>query len=244
MEVLIPTVERMPTVDVSDIQDIINRTSIVVEQATQIAKTVHNQATTEAAVAWCQAVQAESDRVNSKYALLRDFLHKSHKAVTSGISNLVNPRDAGIRIVKDDGLRRWKMEEERKRRAEEERLAAEQRKRDEEQKLAAAVHLEKENPVLSEAILNSPVMSTPPVVQEVKPKGMGAKKIYAVRLKTPYGKIELIKAIAGGKVPDMAVQVDMKWLTKQANQMDGNLLGYEGVVVEEDMNISIRRAVV
>ncbi len=240
MEALIPTVERMPTVDVADIQDIINKTPQVVAQATQVAKTVHSQETAEAAVAFCQALQAEADRVNTKYSVLRDFLHQSHKAVTTGIANLVNPREAGIRIVKEDGLRRWKMEEDRKRRAEEERLAAEQRKRDEEQRLAAAVHLEKENPVLSEAILNSPIQSAPPVIPEVKPAGMSGKKKWGVRC---INKRELIKGIAGGKVPEGAVQIDLKWLASQAKLMDGNLQ-YPGVEVFEDMDISIRRAVI
>ncbi len=240
METLIPVVERMPVVDASDLSDIIKATPDTITQACQVAKTVHSQETAEVAVAWCQARQAEIDRVEQKYSVLRDFLYKSHKAVTTGIANLVMPRDSGIRIVKEDGLKRWKQDEDRKRRAEEERLAAEQRKRDEEQKLAAAIHLEKDNPVLSEAILNSPVQSAPPVLPEVKPAGMSGKKKWAVRC---VNKRELIKGIAGGKVPEGAATVDLKWLAAQAKLMDGNLQ-YPGVEVFEDMDISIRRAII
>ncbi len=240
MEALIPTIERMPTVDASDIQDIINRTPNVVTQAQQVAKAVHSQETAELAVKLAQEYQAENDRVNNKYSVLRDFLHKSHKAVTSGIANLVNPREAAIRILKDDGLKRWRMDEEKKRRAEEERLAAEQRKRDEEQKISAAIHLEKENPVLAEAILNSPVMSTPPVIPVQKTKDLGSKKTWSVRCDN---KLELVKAIAGGAVPLWAVDVNLKNIKDEARKNEGQLK-WAGIVVEEDMDISIRRAVV
>jgi hypothetical protein len=230
-------VERMPTVNESDLTDIVNKTANVTLMAQRIAKAVNSEETEKAAVAFCQELQGEADFVKNKYSVLRDFLDKSHKAVTGRIATLVKPRTEAIDTVKYDGLKRYAMQKEMARRAEEERLAAEQRKRDEEQKLAAAIHLEKENPVLSEAILNSPIQSAPPVVPVSKPEGMGSRKTWAVRC---LNKRELIKGISGGRVPEGAVIVDLKWLTAQAKLMDGNL-HYPGVEVYEDMDISISR---
>jgi hypothetical protein len=53
-------------------------------------------------------------------------------------------------------------------------------------------------------------------------------------------KTELIKGIAGGRVPEGAVEVDLSWLKKQAALMDGNLK-YPGIEVYPDDDISIRR---
>ena len=231
---IIPTNEKLPIVNESEIQSIINATPEIESQALAVGKAIHDKPTAELAKTWIQCRKSEMDTVEGKFAVLKSFLHRSHKAVTDRIASLNGPREAGIKTVKAK-LSAWVLEEDRKRRAEEERLAAEQRKRDEDQKLAAAAQLEKENPVLAEAILNSPVISTPPVLPPTKIEGMSVRKKWGVRC---VNKRELIKGIAGGRVPEGAVQVDLKWLAAQAKLMDGNLQ-YPGVEVYEDSDVSI-----
>lgn len=237
MEMMYPSDERLPQVNETELQAIVRSTPDVRANALEISKAIHNQPTVDAAVVWCQDRMAEMDVVENKYSTLREFLHRSHKAVTARIADLVAPRKEAIAVVKE-GIRAWKWKEDQKRRDEEARLAAEAKKREEEQKINAAITLEEQgNETMANVVLNSPSLAAAPVIPEAKAKDASVRKSWGVRVTD---KTALLKAVAGGAVPELAIEVDVAWLKKMAKQMDGNL-NYPGIEVFPDDDIAIGR---
>lgn len=233
---LYPSEERLPQVNESDLTAIVSSTADLDTRAHQVASAIHTPETAHLAVVWCQDRMTEIDAIENKYAVLRDFLHRSHKAVTSRIASLVNPRKDSIAVVKD-AIRAWTWYENEQRVAMEMRLAQEAKQREEDQRLAAAEAMAKDNPTLAEALLNGPPLTPPPVVPKAELKGATTTKRWGVKVSN---KRELIKGIAGGAVPENAVDVDLTWLKRQATLLNGNM-PYPGIEVYPDDGINIRR---
>jgi hypothetical protein len=115
----------------------------------------------------------------------------------------------------------------------------EARKADEERKLAEAIAAEaageKEE---AEHILNEKTMEMPVIIQKAPAKSSGevAKTTYSA-LVVDLG--ALVKAVAAGTVPLLAVKADESWLDKQATAFrDG--LNYPGVEVKESTKTHFR----
>lgn len=90
------------------------------------------------------------------------------------------------------------------------------------------------------AVLESPTVTAAPVVSSMAaPTVKGVSKAAEKYKATVTNLMDLVKAVAEGKVPLFAVQADERWLNKQANSMK-QFLNYPGVKVERDFNTSFR----
>jgi hypothetical protein len=153
------------------------------------------------------------------------------------IKELKKPLEVGSRLV-STAMTRWKTEDDRLRRIEQERLAAEAKKRDDDARLAAAEAAEKAGEKeVAEAILNDPTPAPMPVVQKAeKVEGTFQRTTYKARV---LDKKAFIAAVAIGKIPLSAVDVNMTFLNGQARLMKTDLK-YPGVEVYAETTTGVR----
>lgn len=231
-------ISQMPMLDESSIHTLLTRTPFIEAEARGVVALVVDQKGSDAAAAWCAERKREVSMIEAPYEKLREFLDKAHKAITGRVGAHTKPRKAGIDMVRG-AIGQFQLAEDRKRRAEEERLAAEARKRDEDQRLAAAEQLEKMgNKTLADAIIDGPSLISPPVLGQTKTEGASVRRVWKVRM---VNKRELLKFIAEKPGYENAVEVNLKWLETQARQLGGNMK-IPGVDVYEDAQVSIRGA--
>ena len=127
------------------------------------------------------------------------------------------------------------------------RQAAEQAERDRLQKEEDARRAQEAEQLAKEgrleeglAVLESPTITSAPVVSSGgAPKVKGVSTASEKYKATVTNLMELVKAVAEGKVPILALQADEKFLRQQANSMK-QLLNYPGVKVERDFSTSFR----
>lgn len=124
----------------------------------------------------------------------------------------------------------WEQEQEKKRIAEQERIAAQIKKQEEEAKLAVAVELEAGgNSEAADLVLESP--SVAPAIELPKTtavKGVSYRDIYSAVVTD---KLAFIMAVAAGKIPLEAVTENGPFLNNQAKAFKG-ALKYPGVEVK------------
>ena len=110
--------------------------------------------------------------------------HEGHKSTIAAKRELDTPPAKAMKIIEDKRLT-WQAEEERKRRAEEDRLRAIEMKRAEDAKLAEATRLEAEGRKdQAEAVLEAPIVATPVVLRSTVPKsdGVSVRTTWAFRI--------------------------------------------------------------
>lgn len=124
----------------------------------------------------------------------------------------------------------WEQEQERKRRAEQERIAKELKRQEEEAKLAVAVELEAGgNQAAADLVLETP--SVAPAIELPKTtavKGISYRDIYSAVVTD---KLAFVLAVAAGKIPLEAVSENGSFLNNQAKAFKG-ALAYPGVEVK------------
>jgi len=113
----------------------------------------------------------EMDKNIKKYFKdLKETAYIAWKAVCNRENEELAKLSPGLNYL-NKAMTSYKMEEDRKRRAEEERLRKEAVKREEEERLDAAIQAEKEGePEVAEAILSESVYVPPPIVETQAPK--------------------------------------------------------------------------
>jgi hypothetical protein len=90
------------------------------------------------------------------------------------------------------------------------------------------------------AVLESPTITSAPVVASGgAPVVKGVSKAAERYKATVTNLMELVKAVAAGTVPILALEANEKFLRQQANSMK-QLMNYPGVKVERDFNSSFR----
>lgn len=90
------------------------------------------------------------------------------------------------------------------------------------------------------ALLDSPTVTSAPVVSSIgAPKVKGVSAAAEKYKATVTNMVDLVKAVAEGKVPILALEPNEKFLRQQANSMK-QLLNYPGVKVERDFSSSFR----
>ena len=115
------------------------------------------------------------------------------------------------------------------------RLEEERRRAQEAENLAAEGRIEE-----GIAVLESNQAPVAPVVSSYSaPKVGGVSKAKETYKITVVNLMELVKAVAEGKVPLLAIQADEAWLKKQANQLQ-QFFNYPGVKAERDFSSSFR----
>lgn len=171
---------------------------------------------------------------------LKERRHAAWKRVTTVIANKTAPfREVKEKASKLVGQYQYAQEQARKAAEETERkrLADEEAKN----RAAQAEQLAKEGRVEEGiAVLETPSMAMAPVVTSGgAPKVKGVSKAAERYKATVTDLMTLVKAVAEGKVPILALQPNDKFLGQQANSMK-QLLNYPGVKVERDFSSSFR----
>jgi hypothetical protein len=165
--------------------------------------------------------------------------HEAHKEA------LAQKRKYEAPLAEAEGLLKPKLsaylqEQERLRKAEELRLEQAARAEEERQRLENAVVLDEMGETdAANTLLEEPVVSVPVFVPRQAPKvtGIVATKTYSAQVTNLQ---ELIRAVADGKVPAMAIQANTVFLGQQARAMK-DTFNYPGVKLVVTGGISAGR---
>lgn len=118
-------------------------------------------------------LQTLRKRIASTFDPIITQWHAGHKSTIEAKRELDTPPAKAMKIIEDKRLA-WQAAEDRKRRAEEERLRAEEMKRAEDQRIAEAVRLEAEGRnEQAQAVLEAPIAPLPVVLPTTVPKSVG-----------------------------------------------------------------------
>ncbi len=209
-------------------------------EAKAVAATVKSELSANEALEWCRGIMVVMDKARAKLDPIREAQHKAWRMTCDLISEVCGPRELGVKIVKQ-AVKDWRAEEERKRRIEEERLAEEIRKKDLEMKQAAAKQLQKENPVLAKAILNSPIMATPPSLPKPNLPGTTGGKSFSFRVVSRMAFLKfVVKSMVKNPEWQNALLINDSWIKGQIRQADGSIK-IDGLEIYEDSKLGILR---
>ena len=192
------------------------------------------------------SIKRAKARIEETFKPMRTQTHRAWKTVCDTQSSIQKPLDdAEVRIKRQMSNYQRQLERARvdQQRAAQTMVTVESHQEAEENQLNAAIAAaESGNEELAEQILNQPtiVQPAPAVVLPPPPvvSGISIRKKYKAEVQDL---MTLVKAVADGKVPLLAVQADQKWLTAHANSMQ-EFFNVPGVASVEDFGIAARAA--
>src|SRR5688572_2580422 len=165
--------------------------------------------------------------------------HAAHKEAIEQKRKVDAPLVEAENILKPR-ISAYLTEQERLRREEELRMQKAAQEEEERQRLESAVILDDIGETDSaNALLEERVVAPPVVLPRQVPKvsGIAMRQTWSAQV---VSLMELVKAVAAGKVPIMALQANTTFLNQQARSMK-SALNYPGVRAVPDNNISARR---
>lgn len=166
-------------------------------------------------------------------------LHSLWKDKTTERASITGPAEQ-IKNLAARLCGEWQQQQERERLEAERRLEEEQRRLAETAVIEEAAALEKDGRVEeAQALIEAPVAVAPVAVATNVPKVAGVSRPRDNWTAEVTNFQLLIKAVAEGKVPTMAVQANMTFLNQQARSMKGQL-SYPGVRVRNDPKAAFR----
>lgn len=119
---------------------------------------------------YLREIRIMQDRVASTFRPTIQAAHKAHKTAIAAEKQFKGPLADAEKAIRNE-MARWKQEEDRKQREEEERLLAQARKEEEERRLAEAERLEKDGHAeAADAVVEAPLSVAVPVVPTTVPK--------------------------------------------------------------------------
>jgi hypothetical protein len=209
----------------------------VASQASAIAAAIKDQGTYEGAARYLQTIKAARKRVAE---ILDPFVQAAHGAWKKAVaerSKYDSPLDEAENIVKPAMSKWWSAEQDRIE-SERRRLEAEAKKREEDRMLAEAEAAAAAGDHASaESILEQPVNVSPPVIPATpKVSGISMREEWKCEVSNL---VELVKAVAAGKVPMGAIQANIVFLGQQARSLKGEMK-YAGVRVWSQKNVAAR----
>lgn len=165
--------------------------------------------------------------------------HEAHKEAIAQKRKVEAPLVEAENILKPR-IATYMQEEERKRREEELRLQRQAQEEEERQQLESAVILEAiGEPESADALLAERRVAPPVILPRQVPQVAGVFKTQRWSAQV-FNLMDLVKAVAAGKVPIMALQANTTFLNQQARSMK-SALNYPGVRAVPEDNISARR---
>ena len=142
----------------------------------------------------------------------------AHKKAVAMRNNLCGPFTAAVNHLSGP-IQTFINEEERKELAEKRRLEAEAKKKADDEQLAMALEAEKEgNEEEAKAIMETPVEPMIPVVPKSTGGNKGYRSTWSAEVPEGVKLMELVKAVAGGRIPLDAIQPNMVYLNQKAVQ--------------------------
>jgi hypothetical protein len=233
--------EYVKTMLVQDAADIQEKTRALVAGAEQYA--VITSENYEAANAHFRSIALHIKGTKEHFAEIKQKADKIHKGIVAAEKEILEGAvDGSAKLSATILHQEQEWEKERKRREAE--LAEQLRKQEEERILAEAQ--EAQDAGLHDAaqeIIDQPVIA-PIVMIPSTPKvaGVGTQRRWVARLTD---KTALIKAVAAGKIPDIALDVNMPFFNRQATsykeRIEAFAAQYPGVVSEEVKKKTTRR---
>ena len=175
-------------------------------------------------------------KISETFDPIINAAHLTHRKAIEKKKQFDTPLETAERTLKSQ-LASWKIAEDRRRERARLEREAEARRQHEDLVVQVAAEVEKTDGTAAAEVILQDADNVPPVVAE-KQVVMGAKftavwKAEVVDLKA------LIKAVAEGKVPLAALQVNLSFLGSQARTLKGEM-NYPGVRVYEDRQVGRR----
>lgn len=206
------------------------------------AITIKDQPTYDLAVDFLKGVKALRNEAEAHHRPVIDAAHKAHKLAVEALKRIDAPLEQAERAVKGT-MASWTIEQERIRRAEEDRLRLEEQKAREaelEQQLEQAEAEganETEVLALIEQAAMAPAPPPPTVAPAYKPAaGVSVRKSYAAEV---VNLRQLIQWVAGNPTFDYLLKVDQVALNKLVGAAKSSLV-IPGVKVIEKSNVAVR----
>mgnify|MGYP001589650164 CR=1 FL=1 len=158
---------------------------------------------------------------------LKDSAHKSWKGICDREKQEIEKLSPALDHLNKQ-MTVWYIEQEKIRKAEEDRLRLEALKKEEDERLAAALQAEAEGQEEeAQAILETPIIVPPPMVEKAVPKQAGLAMTTTWKHRVTSLQM-LCKAIAEGKAPITCIQANDVFLGQQARAGKGEIK-YPGV---------------
>ena len=178
-------------------------------------------------------------QISDTFKPIIDKANQAHKEAIAQQRKVESPLIEAEGIIKNR-IGAFLAEEERKRRAEEDRLRKIAEQEAEERRLAEAIAAEAEGDTEgAEAILDDEIFVPPPIVPKTVTTGGGIsmREVWQCRVENL---MQLVQAVAEGKVPLSAVQANTVFLGQQARSLKSEMK-YPGVTVFSQNNIAAGR---
>lgn len=161
-------------------------------------------------------------QINATFDPIIAKANATHKEACAQKKKVEAPLVEGENII-NPALAAYDTEIERKRMAEQRRLEEEAKKRAEDEQIAAAEHAEKQgDKVAAEAIISAPV-EVAPIIQPVAPRpdGISYREYWSAQVTDLFA---LVKAVATGQQPVTLLQPDQVALNKMATALKGAMI--------------------
>jgi hypothetical protein len=164
----------------------------ITAKANDVAKAVVDEPSYQAAATFLTKVKGFRKQVEEAFGPVVKKAHEAWKAAVALRKQVDDPLDEAEFTVKR-AMGTWFQESERKRKQEQERLAAEAKKRQEDDVLAKAGAMEKAgNAEGAEAIINAPVVAPAVVLPKAQAAGISTREVWSAEV---YDKAAFLKGI-------------------------------------------------
>ena len=212
------------------------RESMIV-RATELAAAIKDEASCKEAAGYANELYRWVKFWKEKLTGPKEDASKAHKAICALEKELIGPAEQAVRDIIDPKVNAWREAEDRKRRAEAEKLAAEQRKREEDERLRRAAELEAagEKDIANE-LLDAPIDTPHVELPKVAIHGQSIRHVYEAEVMSLD---QLVKAVAAGKAHPNCVIANGAFLNQEARAQK-ELLKIPGVRVVK-RSVTMRR---
>lgn len=180
---------------------------------------------------YCEQITDKEKKVHAYWDEDVERAHEAHKSLVAKRASFLDPLKTAKNWLKQQ-MKDWQTAEEHKRLEIERQAQEAARKLAEDQALAQAAALEKEgDKAAAEEVISRPVDVPAIVVQNTIPKGYGSftRKTWSADVTDL---MSLVKAVAAGQAPLMALSANTAFLNNQARAMK-QALNYPGVKAVE-----------
>lgn len=187
----------------------------MIEYATKLAASIKDQESCQAAANYGNELYRWVKVWEAKFKKAKDDAFQSHKNICRLEDEIVGQAKEAIKKIIDPKVIAWKNAEDALRRREAEKAAEEARQREEEARLAQAVELEQSGQKeVADALIEEPVAA--PAVAP-RPVAIPNQTIKTRWEAVVTNKLELIKAVAEGRAPANALDVNQTFLNNEAD---------------------------
>lgn len=195
---------------------------ILAARATQLALGIQDEATFKQAAEYVVTLKGAIKKWDSIIGPMCDAARKSWQEANALRSKVEDPLKNAIANILTPRMSSFRQAQERRRQAEEDRLAAEAKKRAEDEALENAQELHNAGFAKeAEAMIAAPVaVATPVVPKAEKVAGLSERQIWSAEVVSKMG---LVKAVAAGTVPLVALDANMPFLNSQAKSMKAEM---------------------